>query len=75
MQGNSLKTAAQRKYQNLAEAAARAESNGNWQLAASLWTRAENAAWGTLSKLWARGRNEYCINAANHGWVARHAVN
>lgn len=74
MPGNSLKTVAQRKYQNHAEAAARAERNGDWQLAAGLRARAEDAAWGTLSKLWARTRNEYCMNAGKHGWAAHHAV-
>lgn len=73
MLGHSLKIAAQRKYQNHAEAAARAERNGDWQLAAGLWAQAEDAAWGTLSQLWARTRNEYCINAGKHGWAARHA--
>lgn len=74
MLSNAVKIIARQKYQFRAEAAVRAERNGDWKLAAGLWAKAEECAWGTLSKLWAKTRNEYCITAASRGWTVNRDV-
>lgn len=71
MTSNTMKIIARRKYLTHAGAAVRAESRGEWQLAAGLWAQAEGHALSTLSRLWAQCRNEFCINAAQRGWEVR----
>lgn len=71
MLSNTMRIIARQKYQHRAEAAVRAEQRGDWQMAASLWSTAEECAWGTLARIWARARHEFCVNAANRGWEVR----
>lgn len=61
------------EYVRRAAGACKAEREGRWQDAASLWAKAAQGICGSKDRGHASIRREFCENAAARGWKSAHA--
>ncbi|MCS3401350.1 MULTISPECIES: ANR family transcriptional regulator [Pantoea] len=56
------------RYYTVAEAAAFAESRGQYEHAEKLWSQATKLARNIINVEWAEHRNHYCLSVIRNGW-------
>ncbi|MBZ6387485.1 ANR family transcriptional regulator [Pantoea piersonii] len=65
---NAQRLPPKKGFRQMAEAAARAECSGLYDIAALLWHKATPLARKPVNALWAEHRRQYCLSIIRNQW-------
>lgn len=65
---NAQRLPLKKGFRQIAEAAARAECSGLYDIAALLWHKAMSLAKKPVNALWAEHRRQYCLSIIRNQW-------